>query len=84
MEYIDTLKAYKDLIEAKVSPEQAEAQVRVLNGAFEGVAMKSDITYAINSLEKDLKIFMGLEIGGLILASLIIPIIAKKWGWIKN
>jgi len=51
MAHIDTLKAFKDLIAAKVPKEQAEAQVQTLDASLDGLATKEDLKDEIHNLE---------------------------------
>lgn len=51
MAQIDTLKYYKDLKASGVSDEQAEAEIRALQSALDGLATKEDLHNELNSLE---------------------------------
>jgi len=43
MAQLDTLKYYKDLKAGGVSDEQAEAEIRALQSALDGIATKEDL-----------------------------------------
>jgi len=51
MAQIDTLKYYKDLKAGGVSDEQAEAEIRALQSALDGIATKEDLKNELNNLE---------------------------------
>lgn len=52
MAQIDTLKYYKDLKAGGVSDEQAEAEIRALQSALDGLATKEDLHNEFNILNK--------------------------------
>lgn len=56
MSHIDTLKMYKQHLEAGYSEEMALEAVYSLNNSFDGVATKSDINNAVKDLEYDMNL----------------------------
>ena len=71
--YMDTLKAYDNLIAASIPESQARAQVYLLNSSLDHVATKDDI----RQLEKDINKIEGgvqkIQYG--VLAGLVIMIV---------
>jgi len=51
MAQLDTLKYYKDLKAGGVSDEQAEAEIRALQSALDGIATKEDLHNELHNLE---------------------------------
>jgi hypothetical protein len=76
----DSLQAFDNLIAAGTPENQARAHVKEFNNALSETATKTDLLM----LEKDLKIFFTWEIGAVLIAVLILPMIAKKWNLIKD
>jgi hypothetical protein len=56
MAQIDTLKYFKDLKAGGVSDEQAEAEIRALQSALDGLATKEDLKNEISALESRLNL----------------------------
>jgi hypothetical protein len=75
MSHIDVFKTYEDLLASGIPESQAKAQVRALDNALERVVTKDDLKTALNSFEKEMKIFFGYLVAGSIFVTYVMPII---------
>jgi hypothetical protein len=88
MSHVDTLKIFEDLVASGTPSEQARAQVKALDDAFDGVdavrraelelsmeLLRKDFFHSVELLRKD---FFGLKLMVLGMAALFaVPVIQK-------